>query len=647
MFLEGQIIEFLDADQLRPGYVRKQERDRLQVIDPRGRHVSVNGERVAIVHCPSSENEFPGLAKRILERVHERQLEIDVELLWGSLGNGAREYQPLELAEIFFSESTPETASAVFHALSDDSLFFRRNGLRFIPKTSDQVANEQTRRVRQRQREEEREKLAAAIKRLVRGTSNEPDNEVILDRLQSWLRYKTGDDVEAILEEIVGTGRARDAAYDILLRAGRVRKDTDRFLVIAGVEESFGPASIAAADALSPISYTTDRSDFRDLHALTIDDEDTLEVDDAVTLRTEDADYIVGIHIADAAAFVSRGETLDTEALKRASTIYLPTSIVRMLPERLSTDLASLRQDVDRPTLSVEVRFDSQFNLLDYRMVRGMIHVRERLTYEDVDERIDGEDVDLVVLHKIALKLRDSRATAGAITFRRPELKIRVYPGEDIRISQIDPNAASRILVSELMVLLNGIAASVAATNAVPVIFRTQEPREPLPLEATQLPEALAFERLRRTFKRSRLSLTPGLHSGLGLSAYTQVSSPIRRYADLVTQRQFAAMLQHQPIPHTPDELLRVIASAEAAESEIRSLEDRSTTYWLLKYLAREKKDAVMKATVLDKKTSVELDEFYVRGRIIDPGSAEPGATIPVSIDAIDPLRSEIRFKRV
>jgi exoribonuclease-2 len=133
----------------------------------------------------------------------------------------------------------------------------------------------------------------------------------------------------------------------------------------------------------------------------------------------------------------------------------------------------------------------------------------------------------------------------------------------------------------------------------------------------------------------------------LGLSAYTQVSSPIRRYADLVTQRQFAAMLQHQPIPHTPDELLRVIASAEAAESEIRSLEDRSTTYWLLKYLAREKKDAVMTATVLDKKTSVELDEFYVRGRIIDPGSAEPGATIPVSIDAIDPLRSEIRFKRV
>jgi exoribonuclease-2 len=647
MFLEGQIIEFLDADQLRPGYVRKQERDRLQVIDPRGRHVSVNGDRVAIVHCPVSENEFPGLAKRILERVHERQIEVDVELLWESLGNGAREYQPLELAEIFFSESTPETASAVFHALSEDSLFFRRNGLRFVPKTPDQVANEQTRRVRQRQREEEREKLVAAVKRLLRGnTATVPDDESILDRLQSWLRYKTGDDVEAILEEIVGSGRARDAAYDILLRAGRVREDVDRFLVIAGVEGSFAPSLIETAAALSAILYTNDRADFRDLHALTIDDEDTLEVDDAITLRTEGDEYIVGVHIADAAAFVSRGEPLDVEALKRASTIYLPTTIVRMLPEPLSTDLASLRQGCDRPTLSVEIRFDSQFNVLHYRMVQGMIQVRERLTYEAVDERIRTGDPHLTLLYRIALKLRDTRAAAGAITVRRPELKIRVYEGEDVRISTIDPNSASRILVSELMVLLNSIAASVAATNALPVIFRTQEARDPLPPETAKLPEALAFEKLRRTFKRSRLSLTPGLHSGLGLSAYTQVSSPIRRYADLVTQRQFAAMLQQKPIPHTPDELLRVIAAAEGAESEIRSLEERSTTYWLLKYLAREKKGTVMNATVLDKKTSVELDEYYLRGKLIDPGTAEPGSAVQVTIDAIDPLRSEIRFKR-
>jgi len=648
MFLEGQIIEFLDADQLRPGYVRKQERDRLQVIDPRGRHISVNGDRVAIVHGPSRENEFPSATKKILDRVHERQAEVDVALLWESLANGSAEFQPAELAEVFFSDSTPEAASAVFHALTEDNLFFRRNGTRFIPKTPEQVANEQTRRVRQREREDLREKLASAVKRLVRDTTpTGADLDPVLDRIQSWLRYKTGDEIEAILEEIVGAGRARDAAYDILLRAGRLRDDADRFLVIAGIDQTYGPAVVAAAGSLLPISYHGSRVDFRNLHAFTIDDDETLEVDDALTVRRDGDHFFVGIHIADASAFVTPGDALDSEAFRRASTIYLPTTIVRMLPERLSTDLASLRESVDRPTLSAEIRFDSAFNILEHRIVSGMIHVRERLTYEQVDERLSKGDADLGVLHQIAAKLKDIRSAGGAITFRRQELKIRVYQnGERIEVSRIDSNAPSRLLVSELMILLNGIAASFAATRALPVIFRTQEPRDPLPPETRLLPEALAFDKLRRTFKRSRLSLTPGLHSGLGLSAYTQVSSPIRRYADLVTQRQFTALLQDTSIPHTPDELLRVIAAAEGAESEIRSLEERSTTYWLLKYLAREKMGIVMNATVLDKKGIVELDEYYLRGKLIDPGTAEAGSVVQVTIDGIEPLRSEIRFKR-
>src|SRR5205823_14115151 len=106
---------------------------------------------------------------------------------------------------------------------------------------------------------------------------------------------------------------------------------------------------------------------------------------------------------------------------------------------------------------------------------------------------------------------------------------------------------------------------------------------------------------------RSRLSLTPGLHSGLGLTAYTQASSPIRRYADLVTQRQFTAMLSGAPIPHGREELLQILAAAEAAEQEIRTIEDRSTNYWLLEYLSRYKKDQPLSAVVLDAKGTIEL----------------------------------------
>jgi exoribonuclease-2 len=653
MFLEGQIIEFLDTDQLKPGYVRKQERDRLQVIDPRGRHISVNADRIAVVHCPARESEFPSLAKQILERVLSRQSEVDLELLWQSLGTQSREFLPLELAELFFSESTPEAASAIFHALSQDSLFFKRNGMRFAAKTSEQVMAEQTRRTRQREREELREKLASSVHRLLRGKGEiTPDLEPVVDRIQAWMRHRNGDEVGTILEQAAGSNHSREAAYDILLRAGRIDPGADRFLTIAGVELTFPRAQLEAAALLLPSPHGPERVDMRDLQAFTIDDDDTVEIDDAITVREENGRYIVGIHIADASAFVVKGDILDVEARRRTSTVYLPTTAARMLPEPLSTDLASLREGEDRPALTVEVRFDESFNQVDHRLVLSTIHVRRRLTYDAVDAIIEQggpEGRALTMLHHIARRLQQERAARGAITFRRPELKIRVFregAAERIKLTRLDPNAASRILVSEMMVLLNGLAADFAAANGLPVIFRTQEPRDAIPADAAGLPEALAFDKVRRTFKRSRLSLTPGLHSGLGLSAYTQVSSPIRRYADLVTQRQFTALLQGKPIPHAKEELLEVLAAAEAAEVEIRALEERSTSYWLLQHLARERMSATLNAVVLDRKGSMELEDYYLRGKLPDPGTVEPGVVVQVKIDHIDPAKGEVRFKR-
>ena len=222
---------------------------------------------------------------------------------------------------------------------------------------------------------------------------------------------------------------------------------------------------------------------------------------------------------------------------------------------------------------------------------------RDGLTTRPIALSSSG-DPALATLQRLARQLHDARAARGAITFRRPELKIQVRDG-DIEVKAIDPNSPSRFIVSEMMILANGLSADFASVHALPVIYRTQEPREALATEDTPVIEALAFERLRKTFKRSRLSLTPGLHSGLGLTAYTQASSPIRRYADLITQRQFTAMLQGQDIPYDREELLRILAAAESAEQEIRGIEDRSTSYWLLEYLARYKKNENLAAIIL------------------------------------------------
>src|SRR5437870_255494 len=697
MSLEGRIIEFLDEEELRLAYVRKQERDRLRVIDPRGRNLTVHGDRVVIVHGPSTEGEFPALARQISEKVSARQAEVDVELLWQSLGTRQRELNPSELAELFFAETTPEAESAVFRALSEDNLFFKRKGAQFLPKTEEQVSSERTRRQRQQAREEFREHVVKVLEQLLKKNTDIPEESgVILDRIQNWLRFKTGDEIGLILEEIAGAAKARDAAYDILLRAGRVDPTLDRFLVTAGIDPHFSPTLIEAAAQLTPFTHIPARLDYQDSPAFTIDDEDTREVDDALTVRWEGDEIVVGIHIADVSAFVTKGDILDAEASRRSSTIYLPSITVPMFPDRLSTDLASLRTAVPRPAFTVEVRFDKQANRAGYRIALSTIHVQKRLSYDEADQIIES-DPALYTLHRIAKQLRDARSNRGAITFRRAELKIRVK-GDEIQITKINPNSPSRFVVSEMMILANGLAADFASVNSIPVIYRTQEPREALAVEDTLSPaldagdstktapsirrdpqrdlkspaldavdstagpfrgsditlsgtykavEALAFERLRKTFKRSRLSLTPGLHSGLGLGAYTQASSPIRRYADLVTQRQFTAMLSGVPVPYGREELLQILAAAETAEREIRAIEDRSTNYWLLEYLARYKRGESLAAVVLDPKGNIELQDYYLRGRVSGPVKLRPGEMVDVRIETIDPAKGEVRFRAV
>jgi exoribonuclease-2 len=646
MLLEGRIIEFLDAEQLHVAYVRKQERDRLHVVDPRGRNLSVHGDRVVIVHRPAPEGEFPSIARQISEKIAARQSEIDVELLWQSVGGTHRELESTELAELFFAEASPEAASAVFRALCEDNLFFKRKGAQFQPKTEEQVGTELVRRQRERERKDFREHASTIITRLLKKTGGAlPEGSgKIIDRIQNWLRYRTGDEVGTLLEEIAGAARARDAAYEILLRAGKVDPSTDRFLVIAGIDSEFPAALKEAAAQLAPYTHVAGRLDLQYLPAFTIDDEDTREVDDALTVTQQENEITVGIHIADVSAFVRKGDQLDIEAAKRGATIYLPNTSVVMFPQRLSTNLASLNTGEPRPAYTVEVRFDEAGNRLGYRIALSTIGVARRWSYDEADRALAAGDISLATLHRIAKQLHDSRAARGAITFRRPELKIRVH-GSEIEVKAIDPNSPSRFIVSEMMILANGLSADFASVNALPVIYRIQEPREALAAEETPIIEALAFEKLRKTFKRSRLSLTPGLHSGLGLSAYTQASSPIRRYADLITQRQFTARLQGQEIPYGREELLRILAGAESAEQENRALEDRSTNYWLLEYLARYRKDERLAAIVIDAKGNIELKDYYLRAKLAGVNKAQPGMTVEVQIEAIDPARGEVRFR--
>jgi exoribonuclease-2 len=222
-------------------------------------------------------------------------------------------------------------------------------------------------------------------------------------------------------------------------------------------------------------------------------------------------------------------------------------------------------------------------------------------------------------LDAIATKLRERRRRAGAVFFSRRESKIRVC-GDQIDIQVIDGHSPARLMVAEFMVLSNFVAARYAADNRIPIIYRVQPLNNVIGL-----------------IQRPRLSLYPEFHAGIGLSHYAQVSSPIRRYADLVMQRQLIS--GSRSTAYSTDELIRVLAGAESVEVAGRELERRAKRYWTLLHLQRTQLDRPLEAIALRDGGSAELSAFAVRGTLRGMANASLDQPIVVRIAGVDPLR--------
>ena len=208
---------------------------------------------------------------------------------------------------------------------------------------------------------------------------------------------------------------------------------------------------------------------------------------------------------------------------------------------------------------------------------------------------------------------------------QRREPKVRVH-GDDIEIVAIDSASPARTLVAEFMVLSNFVAARYAAENRIPIIYRVQ------PVSGGDLGQ------------RPRLSLYPEYHAGIGLDYYAQLSSPIRRYADLVMQRQLIAALANQTGAYVIDELLQVLAGAENAEASGRELERRAKRYWILRYLERHAQDGPLLAYVAREGQSAELIDFTVRGTLHGAPTLPNQMPIMVQVSRVDPLRGWLAF---
>ncbi len=293
----------------------------------------------------------------------------------------------------------------------------------------------------------------------------------------------------------------------------------------------------------------SDRLDLTHLKVYTIDDESTTEIDDGLSIEYvgEAKTPRIWIHIADPTRLLAPGDELDLEARRRSTSLYLPTGMVPMFPSELATGPMSLVQGQNCCALSFGVTLDETGAIEEYTIHPTQIKPTYRLTYDDVDEMLElglTNEPELADLAAAAKARQQWRKSQGSIQIKMPEASIKVKENEEITIDLLE-ESASRHLVAEMMILAGEITGRYGKENVLPLPFRGQpQPELPPEEELMLLPAGpVRYCALRRCMPRSEMSINPVRHASLGLDTYVQVTSPIRRYTDLLTHFQLKAHL--------------------------------------------------------------------------------------------------------
>jgi len=280
------------------------------------------------------------------------------------------------------------------------------------------------------------------------------------------------------------------------------------------------------------------REDLTHIKSFAIDNSDSSEVDDAISLDGER----VWIHIADVASKIDVDSELDGYAQKRVSNLYLPDQTIHMLPPNLSY-LCSLGESEKSSALSIGFRM-VDFKVSDIKILQSAIKV-VKMSYKDADKALK-EDQVLSKLNNLAKSHKAFRNKNGAIKLDLPNVDVKIN-NKKVDI-QIQTKSESRELVAEMMVIAGRVVAQYANENKISMPFLTQEIgsfSEEIMQNKENLTATQAFQAT-RCFKQSKITPKASLHAGLGLSSYVRVTSPIRRYLDLLVQQQLVRFINNQ-----------------------------------------------------------------------------------------------------
>ncbi len=482
-------------------------------------------------------------------------------------------------------------------------------------------------------------------------------------RVSGGLRAEEGD---AVLVRYRGTSRSATTLpgeiVEVIGPADHI--DSHLRLVVEkfSLPHQFSAEALAEAAALpEPGPPDNDRVDLRDVEHFTIDGESAEDFDDAIAICRTDRGYRLLVSIADVSFYVSPGSAIDQEAYLRGTSVYFPSRVLPMLPERLANHLCSLVPDEDRLAVTAVLDFDNHGKLLESAFHRSLIRSRHRFTYTTIGKiLVDREPAirtehapflaHLETARELALALQSRRRQRGAVDFNLPEAEFRLDSHGRVAAMEQSKRTLAHQLVEEFMLAANEAVAGLFSAREVPALYRVHQPPDPakaeefvrfvrtLGLNPPPFVNSSAWfaEVVKASQENSHQYLISNLvlrsmqqahytsknvgHFGLAAECYTHFTSPIRRYPDLLVHRTLLDLIAgKQPSPLYNGEPLEQAAEflsareREAVTAE-RDMHDRLKICYMAARVG-ETFPAVISG-VTDSALFIELQELCLSGSI-------------------------------
>ncbi len=582
----------------------------LQVEAPHGKRSKVKAGNVLF--------RFDGALSNFLEAAHKSAEAVDVDFLWECCGADEFSYDVLGRDYYGHAPSALESAALLLRLHGSPMYFYKKGKGRYRAAPADALKAALASVERKRQQ-------ALAQARYMEQLARFELPEEFLPRLNELLYNPDRNTIEVKALEQAASAAGLSTAH-LLEKCGAIPSTRDYHLNRFLLEHFPKGRGFQAADEAQPLPPDLPLAP---AEAFSIDDITTTEIDDAFSVRALPAGgWEIGVHIAAPALGIAPDTQLDQEAASRLSTVYMPGDKITMLPEAF-VERYTLAEGRNAPALSLYLDVGPDLRVRGTRSAVEQVRIAANLRHDVLEAQFNEETIAaeqrafpfadaLHVLWDLAGVLDAGRGRPEAQ--RGVQMDYNFYvEDERVRIVVRKRGSPIDLVVAEMMIFVNSEWGRLLAEAGVPAIYRSQNNG------------------------KVRMSTVPAAHQGLGVAQYMWASSPLRRYVDLINQRQLIAWVRGEAPPYPPksERMLTAMRDFEQAYEIYGEFQRTMERYWCLRWLLQESV-ATIAAEVI-REGLVKIADIPLITKVHGLPELELGTRVNLAVTDVDLLDLSLR----